>query len=371
MKKRLTALILLSALLLTLCGCGSLFDKEYSSVTNYVDSSDTGSEGKSQVKNYYGLKQAILQLVDTHADSGVITFGVYDGDVSTDLSNACWELRTQNALCVYCVDSIDYDLNHIVSYEEATISIKYSRTRQETEQIVSVAYSTGIRDHLLAAIKSYQNKLVLLVKNSALDEEGVKKLVSDIYMEDPQCAVRQPHSTVYMYSGTGLERLFDVTLSYGGTASLLTAQKNRLDTAVKTAAAAAEGDTVPLTAFKICAYLVGHSKYSAASGASSAYDALVQGTADSCGLALAYKTLCNKLNIQCEVVSGLMNSADHFWNIIKLGDDYYHVDVSACRADDYKKGFLRSDQDMWGVYKWDTAAYTECHGALTSKDVTG
>lgn len=197
------------------------------------------------MKNYYGLKQAILQLVDAHADSGVITFGIYDGDISTDLSNACWELRTQNALCVYCVNSIDYDLNHIVSYEEATISIKYSRTEKETKQIVSVAYSTGIRDHLLSAIKSYQNKLVLLVKNSALDEDGVRKLVSDIYMEDPQCAVKQPYSTVYMYSGTGLERLFDVTLSYGGTASLLTTQKARLDTAVETAATAAVGIPSP------------------------------------------------------------------------------------------------------------------------------
>ena len=371
MTRRLTSFILCAALLLMLCGCGSLFDKDYSRETDYVSSGDAGSDGKSQVKNSYGLKQAILQLVETHAASGVITFGEYDGDISTDLSNVCWELRTQNALCVYCVDSIGYELNHIVSYEEATISIRYSRTQQETEQIVSVAYSTGIRDHLLAAVENLSGKVVLLVKNSALDEEGVKKLVTDIYMDDPTCAVKAPKATVYMYSGTGLERLFDVTLSYGGTASSLKYQKTRLDAAVSAAVDASKGDTEIHTALKICAYLVGHSKYTADSGASSAYDALVSCNADSCGLALAYKALCNQLGLQCEVVTGLKESADHNWNIIKLGDDYYHVDVSACRTDGYEAGFLRSDQDIWGVYKWDAAAYTECHGPLTYADAAG
>ena len=66
MTRRLTSFILCAALLLMLCGCGSLFDKDYSRETDYVSSGDAGSDGKSQVKNYYGLKQAILQLVETH-----------------------------------------------------------------------------------------------------------------------------------------------------------------------------------------------------------------------------------------------------------------------------------------------------------------
>ena len=47
------------------------------------------------------------------------------------------------------------------------------------------------------------------------------------------------------------------------------------------------------------------------------------------------------------------------------------MDVSTCRTDGYEAGFLRSDQDIWGVYKWDAAAYTECHGPLTYADAAG
>ena len=98
MIKRLAAFILAAALLLGLCGCGSIFDKDYSSVTDYVPSGDSAGDGKNTVRNYYSLKQTILSLVDGHKESGTAVFDGYDGDISTDLKSACCELRTQNAL---------------------------------------------------------------------------------------------------------------------------------------------------------------------------------------------------------------------------------------------------------------------------------
>jgi uncharacterized protein YceK len=369
MPKRLTAIILAAAMTIVMSGCGSLFDKEYSSVTDYSNSSSSTQDGKSTVRNYYGLKQAILQLVDDHQDSGVVTFGEY-GDISTDITNACWELRTQNALCAYCVGGISYDLNHIVSYEEATVYITYSKTPEEIKQVVKIPYSTGIRAHLETAISALQSKVVLLVENSALNEDGVKNLVSEIYTDDPLCSVNQPQATVYMYSGTGLERLFEVSLSYGGTDSVLKGRMSALSAALTSAVKACTGMDTPRTALKTARYLVGRCAYSPNSGDSTVYDALVTGRADSRGLALTFKALCNKLNIQCSVVYGLQDSRDHYWNIIKVGDDYYHVDVSACAASGYEAGFLRSDKEMWGAYKWDTANYTECHGTLTYAEIS-
>ena len=371
MTKRLTSVILCAAIALSLCGCGSVFDKEYYSVSNYVRSADASQDGKSQVKNYYGLKQAILQLVEDHNETGVVSFGEYDGDVSTDLSNACWELRTQNALCAYCVESINYELNHIVAFEEASVYITYSRTESETEQIVKVSYSTGIRDYLESAITNLQGKVVLLVKNSALDEDGVKNLVADIYTKDPVCAVNEPQAAVYMYSGSGLERLFEVNLSYGAVPAVLNAQKVRLNSAVDTAAAACTANGDDKTALAICMYLAGRCNYRPDSGGPSAYDALVTESANSRGLALAFKALCNELGIQCSVVTGLLDTASHWWNMIKLGDDYYHVDISRCITDGCQAGFLRGDKDMWGLYKWDAASYPECRGSLTYDEVAG
>lgn len=370
MIKRLAAFILAAALLLGLCGCGSIFDKEYSSVTDYVPSGDSAGDGKNTVRNYYSLKQTILSLVDGHKESGTAVFDGYDGDISTDLKSACWELRTQNALCAYCVDSIDYELNRIVSYDEATIYIKYSRSQAEIDKVVTVSYSTGIKEYLLDAMNKFSTEAVLLVNNSALDEDGVKEMAGNIYMEDPLCAVTMPAVTVHMYSGSGLQRLFDITIDYGEDARTLAEKKNRISEYVKTAAKVSADDSQAKAAFNACRYIVGRCAYSTSAGKNTVYDALVSASADSQGMALAYKAVCDALGVSCQVVKGLKNQNDHWWDIIELDGEHYHADVSVCRTDGLSAGFLRSDVDMWNTYRWDTAAYPECRGTLTFDQVT-
>ncbi|WP_026658430.1 InlB B-repeat-containing protein [Butyrivibrio sp. AC2005] len=46
------------------------------------------------------------------------------------------------------------------------------------------------------------------------------------------------------------------------------------------------------------------------------------------GYAKALKMLLNKAGIECHIVAGLGNGGGHAWNIVKLGNDYYEVDVT-------------------------------------------
>lgn len=63
-----------------------------------------------------------------------------------------------------------------------------------------------------------------------------------------------------------------------------------------------------------------------------AYGCLVNRKAVCEGYSKAYKLILNKLNIECEVVSGKANNGegigDHAWNYIKLDDGYYLIDVT-------------------------------------------
>ena len=127
--KRLAVLALCGALLLGLCGCGSMFGKEYVVVSDYVpavpDSSST--EGRITVTELDGLRQALLLLVyDGAKESSIIFDADYEGEINEDMASACWQIRTQDALCAYCVENISYDLTKIVSYYEAHITIRYS-----------------------------------------------------------------------------------------------------------------------------------------------------------------------------------------------------------------------------------------------------
>ena len=75
---------------------------------------------------------------------------------------------------------------------------------------------------------------------------------------------------------------------------------------------------------------------------STAYDALVNGSADSYGLAMAYKAVCDALNIPCQVVSGRFQGTDRCWNIVQVGGNYYHLDLSM----QSETLWLRSDESM-------------------------
>ena len=57
-------------------------------------------------------------------------------------------------------------------------------------------------------------------------------------------------------------------------------------------------------------------------------------------------------------VFGRLDGETYVWNIVTLGDEAYHVDVSAG-----DKAFLKGDEALWGVYWWDTSEYPVCpHG---------
>ena len=54
---------------------------------------------------------------------------------------------------------------------------------------------------------------------------------------------------------------------------------------------------------------------------------------------------------------------------MQIDGEYYHVDVSAAISGEVGQGFLRRDEDMWNSYRWDTASYPVCSGALTYWDL--
>ncbi len=107
----------------------------------------------------------------------------------------------------------------------------------------------------------------------------------------------------------------------------------RADYQKEIALAASRIDTSKLDAPRICAlvhdYLVSHITYETDTANDlrySAYSALVKGKAVCQGYALAYQAILNQLGIPCIMVAS--ESMDHAWNLVKINDYYYHVDVT-------------------------------------------
>ena len=137
----------LIALLPTICllaGC-SPFTREYVSIHDYVPTvqETRSTDEKITVRNYNALRQALLNMAYAGETEGSIVFdAAYEGDATEDMASACWAVRTQDALCAYCVENIAYDLNKIVTISEASISISYSRKTETPENIRHIAFSS-------------------------------------------------------------------------------------------------------------------------------------------------------------------------------------------------------------------------------------
>ena len=144
MGRKLFAFILTAAAVLTLCGCSGWFNKEYLSVKDYVPPAQENynSKDKINVRNFSGLRQALLRFAYAGESQGRIVFDAfYDGDPLEDLASACWQVRTQDALCAYCVENIAYELTKIVTTDEATVYFSYSSFCESADNIVHLPFS--------------------------------------------------------------------------------------------------------------------------------------------------------------------------------------------------------------------------------------
>ena len=373
--KRIIAVLLSAVTLLTLCGCGSLFRREYYYETPYTGDIGPRSDRATEVRNYNMLKTALTNMIVNHTETGELRFTNYNGSPSEDLAAACFEIKSDHPLGAYAVESMSYDISYVVSYYIANIFIGYKRT---AEELASIVYSSDTADFdhsLIDAADHFAPKLVIRCYDAGVDENYVHALLKRHYYDDPVTAVMEPAAEVTGYPSEGANRIFDIRFRYAMPEQRQRPMSMALAEKLVAAARAMSETHKPELALECASFL---SERCAAGDptavyAGTAYGALVNGNADSKGYALAFRALCKELGIECTVVEGsfgAMSGEPHFWNIIGLEGDHYHVDVSRF-ASDPDAAFLRSDDALWGEYIWDTAYYPSCHGSLTYAEVAG
>lgn len=103
-----------------------------------------------------------------------------------------------------------------------------------------------------------------------------------------------------------------------------------------------------------------------------AASALCYGRAQCSGISAACKLLLDWLGVECIVVGGDADDGSgvlgpHAWNIVRIGREYYHIDVTfmlGCNKSKkapFKKIFLFYDDDKISIdHRWDRGALPKC-----------
>lgn len=371
MKKRFAVLVALLCAVVTLCGCGSVFDKEYVKIEEYVPTvqDSAASDGRITVRNFAELRQGILSLVSNGDSEGDIVFDpAYEGDAAEDMASACWQVRTQDALCAYCVANISYELSKIVTYYEARVHVSYASFVENAANIVKLPYSAGVEQIIKGALDAGQTKLVVLISRSSYSAEDMEGLVARVYRENPATAPKAPNVSVNMYSGVNMQRLYEINLRYGMLSDELAAKKQQLSSFRPFKDVNADELEEGELALQAYEYLVSHCEITSEGLGGSVYSALIEHSSAGEGAALAYVELCRQLGVDCQVVYGQRSWQEHCWNIVRVDGDYYHVDAGLINSG-ADAAFLKPDQSFWEGYRWDVASYPACTGTLTYEDI--
>ena len=157
MFKKNMCLFLCAAVLFLLCGCASLLEDKYVSITPHKPTNDNADAGAVTLSasKYSQLCDALSQLVENHTEQGIIKFESYEGDLEEDLSRACIYVSNDTPLGAYTVNHINSTLNKIVSFYEADIAITYKKTASDVLQIKDVEQREDLEDTLLPSVSSF------------------------------------------------------------------------------------------------------------------------------------------------------------------------------------------------------------------------
>lgn len=362
--KKIAFPALLLALLLSLGGC-SLFDKSNYELDPYVaQAEESAADDAGYISDYDSLVRNIRHLVSQHEESAVLQFQNYSGNISRDISQACWEVKSSTPLGAFAIDYTSCDLSRIVSFYQADLYITYRRSAEQMQALESLSSLTALSRRLAEALDAGESYLVLELTSASVTAELVKEYLCSAYYSSALLCPVLPQAEVSLYPESGVERIVELRLDYGMSGEELESMRSQLSQRCAEAliytGASGEASEEPeglLQAdrlYSACLYLAENCIYSPAAGAT-AYDALVTGAANAEGMAMACQAFCDMLGIEGQVVEGRRDNEAHFWNMVTVDGLSCHLDMS-----DPNNVFLLGDEEILGRYWWDTEQYPAC-----------
>lgn len=383
MKKRVLALLLCLGLL-PLGGCAAMLERGHVSSADHVDYAvEDEDESILRAESYAGLVNSILYMVDGHRGGGTIRLYHYAGDVEADLA-AAREAVLQTPVGAYAVGELELDSTRILTYYEVKLTIRYTHSAKELEELPEVTGLTGVRQELTRLVAEGGRNTTFLAAYFTGDGALVEQLIRLACYNDPGLywhhhtigygGEREPSGgiTVSLYPETGARRIIEVEL-YGpvSVGSDEEAYTDRMEAAafatLEEHPPAGEGYTVE----ELAAILRSVSGPWSPEGSCWAFDVLNgEGeTVNDFALLMAMECLCRRCGIAAEPVEG----EEGLWLIVGTPQGSRHLLPEFLRpvpppeggeepAEPVEPDFrLYTDRELTARgYEWATSLYPVC-----------
>ena len=360
MKHKLLPLLLAMSLLLG--GCGWL-NGSFVSVTPHEAPKQVSHSGTITAANYKEFVAALKQLVSAGTEVAAIHVSEYPAKaLETGVKRAVFEVKHNDPIGAYAVEEIQYEIGSSSGLPAVSITVAYRHNATELQGIRRALGVTQAQTAAAAALESYQPGIVLLV--SQYEDTDFSQFVQDYASEHPETIMEVPQVTQAMY-GTGESRVVELIFSYQTSRDALRRMQAQVKPVFESAVLYVSGDGDDYQKFsQLYAFLMERFDYKQETSITPAYSLLRHGIGDSRAFAQVYAAMCRDAGLTCMSVTGTRNGEPWTWNIIRDGEEFYHVDLLRCSVDGkYRE---RTDEEMEG-YVWDYSEYPACVGAPLSE----
>lgn len=349
--KKIFALLVVCCLLLT--GCGWL-DGEYYSVTPHAANPNQQTQESLVLTNYMEMREALVNMVS--AGTTKQTFFLMDIEpslVDQYMNTAIIHITKTNAIGAYAVADVQYEVGTTAGLDAIAIEVAYAHGRQEILRIKRVQTMNSLKKLVMSAVTSYSANVVIQV--AQFESTDLVQFVQDYVDANPDLCMEMPQVAVAIYPESGQERVIEISFTYQNSRDALRVMQETVAPIFSAAKMYVQGSEDAHQKYEqLYGFLMERFDYQYETSINPTYSLLRYGVGDSKAFAYVYKVMCRNAGIHCEVVVGSRDGDAHYWNFIKIGDTFYHLDLLACKAAGEFR--LRTSNEMAG-YVWDYSVY--------------
>lgn len=257
--------------------------------------------------------------------------------------------------CIFCCSCslLEDDNNEssvsVTTSEKSSTSVKTTSKPKPTEPCVynepktDYAYSTLTDDY----VKKLYNQISDNIDSEYEPSFYAEGNLSEYQMTQAVEAYKNDHPEVFWlksyYEYENYDYETGIWLTYTMSGDKLVTAKKEFNTAVDTISQSVPYGTECEREEYIHNYIINNCDYDEEAAESEevqgnendAYGVFVDGKAVCEGYSKAFQILCNKADIDCIQLMGIVDSDNHVWNCVKIGGDWYQIDVTWDDVDDF------------------------------------
>ena len=350
--KRILALVL--ALCLLLCGCSNWIDGSYSAVTPHTEPSNHGQRPTIAVYSYAELTAALSAIIENGTESSILSLQYGTDETNRrDVELAVREVQNRNPYAAYAVESIGYVFGASGGRNAVNVRVAYLPNRVRMDKIQMVQTAAEARRIVTQRLDECSPGVVLYFDIAG--QIDYVQLVEDYAQENPQMVMEKPEVTVSLYPEQGQPQIVELKFTYQTSRVELRTMQNKVSPVFTSAQQYVAGSwSAAEKCLRLYTFLMERYDYNIQTSITPAYSLLLHGVGDSRAFAVVYGAMCRQADIECRVVTGTRDGVPWVWNVLKINETYYFLDLLRCNQTGV---FTLYQQDEMDDYVWDYSAF--------------